>query len=381
MDEFKIKIVSGGGKLFLYFPLELRNQINFSFGDLVKIIIFNKKKSSSLITKYNYNITLKKEVIRDLNLKKGDLVEIKISKLKPVEKPLSFFSGDLIDMLFFIPEFSNKGSRFYFEVFEESGEEFIRIISLHDRGSSSQISLRRYVDPRILGFLLGQIQSEGTKTNYNSLEFCNKSFCELKDYLFYLDYLGISRKRIFAKLDYHTSFKNSLQRIVSDFEKNVGLRVDHISESSKSRGGYGFKIIVRNVVVSEIFLNALNKMRDFLISESFENLFKTFCEAYLTKILCGDGSFEITSKNRKKFQSRLIIADGNKNYLQHYKILLEKFGFKPKIKNKFGYIRALCNLELANKLLEINAFENNPNRKKLLEFIENNKVFSKKSEA
>ncbi len=381
MEEFILKTTSGGEKLFLYFPLAIQKQINFPFGTLISINIKKEGKSSFLITKYNSIITLKKDLIKELDLKKGELIKIQCAKILPRKISQSPFVENSIDMLFFIPKISTLGSEFHFEIFKKNEEEYLRIVVIHGRGSSSQIILRRYVDPKLFGSLLGQMQSEGSKTNNESLEFCNKSLYELEDFVSSLTYFGINKKFIFVKLDYHPSLKDKVKDIVNDFQNKIGLKVNYICESSKSRGGYGFKIIARNIAISEIFLNALKQMRTFLVSEKFEGPFKIFCESYLAKILSGDGSFEITSKNRKKFQSRLLIADGKLEYLKHYEILLKKFGFSPKINEKYGYIRSLCNLTLAKRLLEIGAFVNNPNTQRILSFIENNEISFRRNES
>lgn len=154
------------------------------------------------------------------------------------------------------------------------------------------------------------------------------------------------------------------------------MNVNYLCSSNRKAKGYGFKIIVRNTILSEIVLNSLKIMKKFLEDLNWDNNLISFSEGYLSKVLCGDGSFELTSKKRRKIQSRLTIADGNLEYLEHYKIILEKFGFHPHIYPKFQFIRTLCSLEQAKNLLRISAFENNPNQKKIFFFIKNNEVIS-----
>jgi len=373
MTCLKIKIV-GGIKFFLYFPLKIQKKLNIPFGELVKITLKKKDKTHKILTKYNYNITLKKEVIKKLDLSKGDIIDVLLEKPPLTKRPLFPFFRHKADLLFFLPERNKKGSNIYFETELIGSEEVIRIESIHQRGSSSQIVLRRYLDPKLFGLFLGQMQAEGTKTNHDALEFCNKSLFELKDFINFLDYLGLSKDKLCVKMDYHIKFKKDLDEISKNFEKVLGIKINYFSGSDKNGGGYGFKIIVRSTILSELFLNALVNMRNYLLTLDFSGVIRLFFESYLAKILSGDGSFELTSKKRKKIQSRLTIADGNLDYLNHYKILLEKFGFHPRIYPRFQFIRALCNLEQAKKLLEISAFDNNPNQKKILFFIENNEA-------
>ena len=101
----------------------------------------------------------------------------------------------------------------------------------------------------------------------------------------------------------------------------------------------------------------------------FKGNLEIFANGFFIKLLSGEGSFEIITKNRNIPQARLIIYDGNITFLEDYRLIMEKYGFIPKVNQKGKYVRSYCNLNLAKRLLEINAFENNPNHKKLKNFI------------
>jgi len=74
-------------------------------------------------------------------------------------------------------------------------------------------------------------------------------------------------------------------------------------------------------------------------------------------------------------QGRIKITDGNFDYLKDDKEIMKQYGFKPKIKKKFYYVRSYLNLNLAKTLLSIGAFEGNHNKDKL-EFLIKAKDFA-----
>jgi hypothetical protein len=376
MEEVTLKTSSTGNKLLVYFPLELRTILPYVKGEMIKIIFKKKDNYSCLITKFNHSITIKKAIVDELKLKEDNKISLKIEKFCQIPKTKSLIYKNKIDLLSFLPEITTKGSETYAEEVIINEESFVRAVSMHSRGSSNQILLKRFIEPNLFGKLLGQIQAEGTKTNYNVVEFCNKNLFELKDFIYFLSQLGIHKDKLSVKLDYNIYFKDKLSEIIKEFQDFSGLNVNYLSSSNRKAKGYGFKIIVRNTILSELLLKSLKVMKKYLEDLKWDNNLISFSEGYLSKVLCGDGSFELTSKKRRKIQSRLTIADGNLDNLKHYKIILEKWGFHPHIYSKFQFIRTLCNLEQAKTLLRISAFENNPNQKKIFFFIKNNEVIS-----
>ena len=97
-----------------------------------------------------------------------------------------------------------------------------------------------------------------------------------------------------------------------------------------------------------------------------------------SKILDGDGSLEIITKNRNVPQARLTISDGNLRYLEDYKLIMEKFSFAPKINTKWRYIRSYVNPTQAKNLYDINVFKENANFKKLKFFLDARNKFTNK---
>lgn len=374
--QMKIKKM-GKDRLVLYLPKSLRENIEFNFGEIVNLEIQKGNEKAISIFKFHYLISLKKEIVSSLNLKEKDAVNIIINKSVSSNNPLKMFKDGKIDLLFFTPEKTRKESDVFVEVIEKNSEVYLRLCSFHKRGSSSQIEIKRFIDTNLFGKFLGQIQAEGTKSFFDGLEFCNKSLHENLDFINFLEYLGIPSNKIFTKVDYHSNIKN-IDDEIKKFQKIIGYKINYKSLNLKSRGGFGFKVIVRNTILSEIILNALNLLRTALVENRWDKNFNNFANGFFAKILNGDGSFEIITKNRNVPQARLIIYDGNLNYLEDYKIIMEKYGFIPKINEKWGYVRAYCNPLLAKKLLLIKAFQNNPNEKKLMFFLDSREKSSTK---
>ncbi|MBI2044992.1 hypothetical protein HYT23_02955 [Candidatus Pacearchaeota archaeon] len=332
-------------------------------------------KELIVISKFNYLITLKKEAVSNLNLKHGDSIDVFISKLNVAEKPTYFINNGKIDLLFFIPDNTLKGSKIFVEEVNRLNESYLTICSFHERGSASQIEIKRFVDPYLFGKFLGQLQAEGSKTFMDGLEFCNKSLSEHRDFVDFLYYLGIQKNKIFTKLDYHESIKN-IKDEINKFENFFSCKINYISKSNKSRGGSGLKIIVRSTLLSEIVNNSLHSLRKLLASQKLNKEINFFANGFLAKLLSGDGSFEIISKNRNVPQARLYIADWNLDYLNDYASIMSKYGFSPKINHKWKYVRSYCNDELAKKLLKMGAFDNNPNKNKLISFIKSREKYN-----
>lgn len=361
----KVKKI-GKNRLCLYIPRSNQRKININFKEVLKLKLVKENNNIEVISKYNYLISLKKEVVKKLHIKEGDFLKVILENISLKPRPIEQLRSGKLDLLYFLPKNTIKGSKIVVEEFYKNKIPYLRLCSFHKRGSSFNVEIRRFVDLNIFGKLLGQIQAEGSKNHFNNLEFCNKSLTELKAFLDFIYYLGINKERIFVKLDYHPKIKN-INKEIKKFENFVGLKVNYLSSNNTSGVGFGFKIIVRNTIISQLILNTLEKLR--LIIETSNDQFKKLSDGYLARLLNGDGHFEITSKNRRTIQSRLKISDGNINYLNHYKKVLEKYGFKPYIKEKHNFVRALCNLNLAKDLIKIGAFENNPNKDRILFFI------------
>lgn len=369
MESFELNVFKVRKKFLLYIPISIKEKLPFSKGEVVKINLYLNNKYFSLITKYNYIITIRKKIAKELGIKERCKIRITLEKFSEIKRPSKMFFENKVDLLYFLPKKSKKGSKISFEELIIGGESFLIVFSMHSRGSSKEILLKRFVEPRIFGGLLGQIQAEGTKSNFNVIEFCNKNLSELKDFIRYMESLNIKKENLLVKLDYHPIFELKLDQILKEFIHCAGISVNYKSVSNGRSKGYSFKIILRNTVLSELILNSLNKTREVLEKKNLQGNLLILAEGYFSKILCGDGTFELTSMNRKKFQARIKIYDGNLKFLKHYLILLSKFGFKPYINEKYFFVRAMCDYSLAKKLVEIRGFNTNKNLERIHEYL------------
>jgi|APSaa5957512622_1039677.scaffolds.fasta_scaffold09381_6 hypothetical protein len=367
----------GQRKLIIYLPKNFREECKFNFGDLVKLEVSKGNKKAISISKFHYIISLKKEIISSLNLIEGNIIQITIIKIIPLKKPKKLFNKGKIDLLFLMPDITRKGSEVFMEEIYKNTEPYLRICSFHKRGSGAQTEIRRYIDINLFGRFLGQLQAEGTKGFLDRLEFCNKSLKEHEEYLSFLNHLGIAKNKIITKLDYHEDIKNINQEI-KKFEKFLKYKLNYVVPTSKSRGGFGFKIIVRNTLLTEFILGSMDRLRILLANKIWDSNLKLFAEGFFAKILDGDGSLEIITKNRNVPQARLTISDGNLRYLEDYKLIMEKFSFAPKINTKWRYIRSYVNPTQAKNLYDINVFKENANFKKLKFFLDARNKFTNK---
>lgn len=371
MGEFELNVSKTGNKFLLYIPKQCKENLNFPKGLIVKLWISYNGNFSSFITRYNEIITIRQAVAKELGIYDNCKIRVIFEKfLQPKRSSVLFYKNKL-DLLYFLPEKSRKGSDISFEELIIGGESFLNIFSMHNQGSSRKILLKRFIEPNIFGKLLGQIQSEGTKSNFNLVEFCNKNLLELRDFVKFLESLNIQKENLSVKIDYHPIFERKLGQISKEFIGVVGMPLNYKSVSNGNSKGYSFKIIFRNTVVSELILGSLNRIRDLLENEALKGNLLSLAEGYLSKILCGDGTFEFTSMNRKRFQARIKVYDGNLNFLKHYSLLLNKFGFKAHVNKKYSFVRAMCNYSLAKRLIEIQAFDTNKNFQKIQFFLNN----------
>lgn len=374
--QLKVNVCQIGKKLGIYFPTKIRRYLKFKKKENVEITFIKNNKRFISVSRFNNIISVKKSIYSKLNLKNGDRISLDIKKITSLKKPYKIFKQNKIDILTLIPEKTIKGFLILVSEFNKNNEKWLRINCSHDRGSCSQIEIRRFIGINIFGKLLGQLQAEGTKNNLFKLEFSNKSLFEHIDFIKYLIHLGIPKSKILADCDYHLTIRE-IGREIKKFEKFVGIKISYQKGSTKSLGGFAFHTFVRSVLLTEIMLSSLSILRTRLILKMWDKKLKFFAGGFFSKILNGDGDIEIITKNRNVPQARLKISDGNLSFLKSYKIMMEKYGLVPHINKKRKFVRCYLNYVSAKMLLSIGAFNNNPNEKKLKFFLNSRKVISR----
>jgi len=348
-----------------------KNYFTFKKGQPIEIKILKNKKQDSFVTNFNRIISLRKEICNNLNLKSGDIIEIEIRRPTNTLRENYLFKNNKIDMLALIQNKTDNRNIIFIKKAIKQKEEWLNIWSYR---SKSTLKLKRFINIDIFGRLLGQLQAEGTKSGRRfRLEFCNKLIAEHIDYIAYLTELGIPKNLFICKCDFHSKVYN-INKKVSEFESQVGIPIRYLIKSESSKGSYGFKTFIRNTLLTEIILNSLDTLRKKLIKESWDNNFKSLASAFFAKLLTGDGTLDITTKNRQfNFpEARIKITDGNIEYLKDYAEIMKKLGFKPHINEKHIYVRAYADFDKLLYLYKIKAFYNTPNWTKLIFLIDNN---------
>ena len=372
-DHDVYSVLKMGNKFGLYLPMA---PTDIKRGDIVEIIISKGAKTFNYITRFNKVIALRGELVNSLNLKHKDDIKLSISKIKPYKKSENLFYKDKIDLLHLLPNKTSLGYEIICKIFKKDGREWLTLWYSHSRGSCMQINLVRFVDIDKLGRLLGLFQAEGTKGNFNAVEFANSSIKEHKDFLDYLNHIGVTHDIVSVDCVYYDQIKEAKERI-KEYENETGIKINNIYSGNISKYGLGFKFKVRNTVFSNLILSSMDKIRRILINSDWDKNMRSLAEAFFAKLLSGDGNIDLDVKDRNIPQGRIKITDMNKNYLADYSKLMSKFGFKPTIYEKYIMVRSSFNLPQAKWLLQIGAFKKNPNEKKLELFINSRETPSK----
>ena len=365
-SDFKIYKMSS--KLGIFFNKSLMDSTSLKPGDYVKIYVQHNGREESFLSKFNYLITLRRPLINKLDLKKDDIVKLKIEKAILSERTGDLFNKNKIDLLHLIPFENRLGFKILVNEFSRNNEIWLRIWYCFKRGSCKQIEIKRFIDIIKFGRFLGLIQSEGTKENINVIEFCNKSIYEHLDFLEYLEEIGIFKEEVIGKFDYHPRIKN-IKEIIQDFEKITKIKIRYIVSSPTSGGGYGFKIIFRSRLFREIIINSLKIIKDLIKDRSSDSRIKLLRDSFFSKLLNGDGNLELIRKEGRKPLLRLKISDGKLEYLKEYKKIMEVYQLNPQISEKYIFVRSYIDYKFAKELISMDAFKNNPNYSKLLSYL------------
>ena len=99
--EIKLKIQKlGKKKLIIYLPKAIRNNNWFDYGEIITLEIRKDNKRAVSISKFHYLLSLKKDIVSLLDLKEGDVINVKINKIINQNKSFKLFYKDNIDLLF-----------------------------------------------------------------------------------------------------------------------------------------------------------------------------------------------------------------------------------------------------------------------------------------
>lgn len=352
-----------GNKLGISLNKHQLEKLNLNKGDYVSVKIYNIEVHATFVTRFNYNITLRKSFADILKLEPDDEITVIIEPIVNLERTKEIFRNNKIDLLSLIPEKTSLGYEIFATPFKRNNKQWLRIWYAHERGSGRQIELIRYVDISAFGRILGQLQAEGTKS-FKHVVFTNKLISEHKDFVNFLGEFGIRRDSIAVDLYFNKDRYDSefIQNLVKEFETKIDTKVDNIRPARSKT--YGFRTFISNTIFSEILMNAMEKTRRTISSENILSpTLKEFADGFLSKLLTGDGSLDITNN------PRVIIADGNEEYREDYIKILKRLGFKAK-SSKPIFVRFYCGFLKLLYLYKIKAFYGTNNWARLLEAIE-----------
>ena len=341
----------------------------FPKGSLVQIKIIKNDKEKEFLVKFNKLLTLRNDVVKSLNLKHLDLLSLEIEEIDNLERTKELFKENKVNMLAIIPEKTSKGYEICVIRFTKDSEEWLRIWYSHHRGSGQQLEIKRYIEIGIIGSLLGQYQAEGTKhknTLRFSIEFTNKSIPEHQEFVDSLSKLGIPKDAFEFRFTYNPN-RLSEEEVINHakrFETIIGCKVKISQGSSK---GIGFRTVIRNTILTEIVLNSLDKIRNFLANESkYTPNQQELANNFLAKLLTGDGTLDVRCNRRDFPELHMKIVDQDLNYLKDYCAILRNNGFKTRINEKRICVISSCSFKGLLYLYRIKAFKNSNNWNKLL---------------
>jgi hypothetical protein len=343
----------------------------FPKGCLVEINITKGFKQKVFLTKYNKVIVIRKDIIKFLDLKYLDLINLEIVKINNVKRTNELFINNKIDMLSLIPERTSRGYEIFVTKFEKNNQDYLRIWYSHERGSGRQIEIRRFMNIESIGSLLGQYQAEGTKHKKTNakfrVEFGNKLVEEHREFMNVLLKLGVPRDmfKFYFGFNPNKISKKQVEKYVNQFKFVINYPVKLIANNSSK--GIGFRLVVRNTLLTEIVINGLDKIRKLLVEKNdYTANRQNLGNCFFAKLLTGDGTLDVNSKRKNFPRVKVKIVDGDYNYLRDYYKIMGNLGFKPKIYPKYINVVSACSFKNLLYLYQIKAFSNTNNWNKLL---------------
>ena len=125
------------------------------------------------------------------------------------------------------------------------------------------------------------------------------------------------------------------------------------------KGSIAADTFVRSGVLGSILSTLMDRVRSGLVGH------EELSTSFLAKMLTGDGSLDVR-RTPKRLDVRVKIVDRVLKYLQDYAHLLQKEGFRPKVRPEIITVRSYCTWLNLLRLYEIGAFRNSRSWNKLL---------------
>ncbi|MBI2499619.1 LAGLIDADG family homing endonuclease [Candidatus Woesearchaeota archaeon] len=188
------------------------------------------------------------------------------------------------------------------------------------------------------------------------------------DLLVSLEEIGLDKDRFSSRFFCNKESTNNkvLNELINKFHIKTGIMPS--MAFSKNIKGIAFSLETKNTLFTEIVLYSLKKIKNILVEDtSYDANKKRLAEAFIAKLLTGDGSIESRKRYTNSIDVRIKIVDSNKESLKQYNQILTNLGFN-------GYIygietMAYCNIKKLLYLHKISAFKNTKNWDKLINII------------
>lgn len=334
--------------------------------DFLELKIQTEDQEKCFIASVNEKITIRKQIREQLEVQVGDVLAVEFNKVERAGRTEQLFKNGKVDLLSLVPEKTSKGYEIIVSEFETESDVFLRIWSPGGTKGARQIEIKRFVDKRALGEILGQYQAEGEKSGEISrVVFTNKLVKEHRDFIRNLESFGLDRRSISIQCVYNEeliSEKEAASRC-EGFEQSIGIEVEKFVSYNRSKGPLAFRTKIYSVLFAEILFDSLSVLRK-NISQEINHQNDVLGKGFLAKLLTGDGTLDTTISSARTYGSPSInvrIVDQDLSALKDYKAILSNFGFQPFISKKHIYTRSSCSLENLIFLYKIRAFRGTRN--------------------
>lgn len=314
-------------------------------------------------------IAIPSAFVRKLRIRhKSRVYVIQIEPLKPATRPARFLSGQVVDLLAFVPAVNSDERNYVVDEYQSAtGEERLRLWCYHRRGSARQIDIRRYVDAREFGRFLGQYQAEGDKADPHRVAFTNTLVSEHTDFVRSLRAIGIADELVSACAVYNPAKldRRSLQTKLQRYMESTGVKIASVRPQKSMKGSAGFVTTVRSAILKGILETALPRVRKALTGSQSVSGTTELLKGFVAKLLTGDGTLDV-SVRPTRIATSVKILDRVEAFRRDYSAMLLRLGFAPRISDKRIEVRSYCRLDNLLTLYEMNAFRGTHNWTKLL---------------
>ncbi|MCD6476630.1 MAG: hypothetical protein J7K26_00485 [Candidatus Aenigmarchaeota archaeon] len=362
-------------------PAAIVNQLDIK-NSFIKIEMEKNRKKDIFITKTKYNrkngetiVFINQSMREALNLNKNDFINIlNIEKIKPFTPSKQIFINRKIDMKSLIPSKTMKKYNIFVSRYEKDNNEFLVLWYYTGNMGSKRIVIKRFIEPEVLGSILGQLQAEGTKfknlrkRKSPSIIFTNKLVSEHNEFIENIKLLGIPKKiiKVHCYFNSNKMSKSDAQRYIKQISE-VKAKL-HAQPQNKNLT-IAIQTSIDRAILAEVLLNAMNKLREYIANNKLTKTSeKIFTHNFLAKLLTGDGNLNIRY-NKNKIIVRGYISDCDKKYRNDYRKILKNFGISVASYDKDNRVYFKCNKENLKFLYEIKAFKGTNNWLKLLRAI------------